>query len=126
VLVFINVHDIIVISSSDHSNSDFNEKFAIEDLGDLFFFFGIELTFFRWVDFNSRKYGVDLLSKGAMQNYNSSPTPLFIIEELSLTNNRSIVSALPFDLDTTQPILFCEQGMSVSSCTYHNYWTMAK
>ncbi|KAK1663171.1 hypothetical protein QYE76_051330 [Lolium multiflorum] len=87
--VLIYVDDIIVTSSLDDAIvallRDPNENFSIKDLGDLCFFWGIEVA--KTQDgllLTHTKYASDLLTKVDMHGCKSTPTPMSTTDQLSL------------------------------------------
>jgi histone deacetylase 1/2 len=143
IFVLIYVDDILVTSSSDHAIyallQDLNKNFVIKDLGDLYYFLGIEVKRMRnGLLLTQEKYANDLLHKVGMQGCKSAPTPLSSTEQLSLTDGtplgsddstqyRSIVGGLQY-LTLTRPDL----AYSVNKvCQYLHaptteHWTAVK
>ena len=120
IFVLIYVDDIIVTSSSNEAISgllkDLNAEFALKDLGDLHFFLGIEVKKQgNSLHLSQETYATDLVRRVGLQGCKSSPTPLYSIEKLSLTEGkplgqddstryRSLVGALQY-LTLTRPDL---------------------
>lgn len=119
IFVLIYVDDIIVTSSSNEAVTallkDLHSDFALQDLGDLHFFLGIEVKRNKegGLHLSQEKYATDLLSKAGMQGCKPSLTPLSSSEKLSLaegvllnqedgTKYRSLVGALQY-LTLTRP-----------------------
>jgi histone deacetylase 1/2 len=90
IYVLVYVDDIIVTSSSnaaiDILLKELNVHFAINDLGELHFFLGIEVTrSSHGLVLTQHKYATDLLEKVGMKDCKASPTPLSSTDKLSLT-----------------------------------------
>lgn len=139
--VLVYVDDNIVTSSSDQAINalvcDLNKKIAIKDLGDLHYFLGIEVKkVHNGLILTQEKYASDILA--GMRNCKATPTPLYSLEQLSLsagtplgaedsTQYRSMVRALQY-LTLTRPDL----AFSVNKvCQYLHvptteHWTVAK
>lgn len=114
----IHVDDIIVTSSSSNAGTallkDLRSDFALNDLGDLHYFLGIEVKKVPdGILLNQAKYASDLLVKVNMENCKTAPTPLAISEKLMVhtgdplgvedsTRYRSIVGGLQY-LTLTRP-----------------------
>jgi hypothetical protein len=110
--VLIYVDDIIVLSSSqgaiDALLKNLEKAFALKDLGDLHYFFGIEVTKTKeGILLTQHKYAIELLKKVGMISCKSISTLLSTLEKLSAhsgellgpndaTEYRSIVGGLQY------------------------------
>ena len=118
IFVLIYVDDIIVTSSSDEAITallkDLSAEFALNDLGDLRYFLGIDVKQHKdGLHLSQKKYATDLVKKADLQSCKPAPTPLSSTEKLSLvegeplssengTKYRSLVGALQY-LTLTRP-----------------------
>jgi histone deacetylase 1/2 len=118
---------------------DLRKAFALKDLGDLHYFWGIEVKKLRdGITLTQEKYAMDLLTRVGMKDSKIAPTPLSSSEKLSAmegdplgpddsTRYRSIVGALQY-LTLTRPDI----AFSVNKvCQYlHSpttvHWTAVK
>jgi predicted RecB family nuclease len=110
--VYVYVDDVIVASSSSEATTvllhDLVKDFALKDLGELYYFLGIEVTKTQQgIMLSQRKYYEDLLRKAGMQNCKAISTPLSTTERLSshvaellgpndATNYRTLVGGLQY------------------------------
>jgi hypothetical protein len=141
--MLIYVDDIIVTSSSQDVVDVFlvalKEDFALKDLGNLYYFLGIEVERNReglWL--SQKKYARDILTQVGMLKCKPSSTPLSTFEKISKddgtllgpkdsTRYRSVVGALQY-LTLTRPDL----AFSVNKvCQYLHaltiaHWTVVK
>jgi hypothetical protein len=86
--VLVYVDDIIVLSSSqgaiDALLKNLEKAFALKDLGDLHYFFGIEVTKTKeGILLTQHKYAIELLKKVGMISCKSISTLLSTLEKLS-------------------------------------------
>jgi hypothetical protein len=118
--MLIYVDDIIVTSSTPEAVTallqDLKKEFALKDLGDLYYFLGIEVTKeTHGILLSENKYAEDILKKVGMMNCKMVSTPLSTIGKLSRhegealgladsTRYKSIVGALQY-LTLTRPDL---------------------
>jgi histone deacetylase 1/2 len=118
VFVLIYVDDIIVASSSKEATTrllhSLGQDFALKDLGELHYFFGIEVKKLNdGIFLTQDKYASDLLKRVNMANCKSVSSPLSTSERLSAyegtplgvkdaTQYRSVVGALQY-LTLTRP-----------------------
>ena len=96
--MLIYVDDIIVTSSSQDAVKVLIEAlkkdFALKDLGDLHYFFGIEVERKQNGDLllTQEKYAMDLLSRVGMSNCKAAATPMSSAERLMLDDGQSLGS----------------------------------
>ncbi|XP_015689736.2 uncharacterized mitochondrial protein AtMg00810-like [Oryza brachyantha] len=118
IFILVYVDDIIVASSSERATSallqDLKAEFALKDLGELYYFLGIEVSkTHNGIVLTQDKYATNLLKKVGMLDCKPANTPLSVSEKLSLhegsllgpndaTQYRSIVGALQY-LTLTRP-----------------------
>jgi hypothetical protein len=118
VFVLAHVDDIIVVSLISEETSgllhELKKDFALNDLGELHYFLGIEVTKVRdGIILSQDKYASDLLKKVNMSSCKPVSTPISTSEKLSAfvgtslgpndaTNYRSVVGALQY-LTLTRP-----------------------
>jgi hypothetical protein len=121
IFMLIYVDDIIVLSSSNDAVigllRDLQKEFALKDLGNLYYFLGIEVNKISGgILLSQEKYATDLLKKIAMSGCKPVSTPMSTSEKLTLyegdqlgpkdsTQYRSIVRALQY-LALTRPNIF--------------------
>lgn len=108
--VLVYVDDIIVASSSQEATRaflrDLEKEFALKDLGDLYYFLGIEVKRSReGLSLTHERYAADVIRRAGMHLSKLVSTPMWSTKKLSLTkgtalgakdptNYRSIVGAL--------------------------------
>jgi hypothetical protein len=87
--VLVYVDDIIVASSSQEATNallkDLRQEFALKDMGDLHYFFGIEVK--KIADglvMSQEQYATDVLKRTSMSNCKSVDTPLSTSTKMSL------------------------------------------
>jgi hypothetical protein len=87
--VLVYVDDIIVASSSQEATNallkDLRQEFALKDMGDLHYFFGIEVK--KIADglvMSQEQYATDVLKRTSMSNCKSVDTPLSTSAKMSL------------------------------------------
>jgi histone deacetylase 1/2 len=90
-LLLIYVDDIFVTSSYDSAISallhHWSSDFALKDLGDLYYFLGIEVhKESNGMLLSQERYATDLLARVGMSSCTPCPTPLSTTETLNLTN----------------------------------------
>jgi hypothetical protein len=122
IYLLVYVDDIVVANSSSQAVAtllrDLGNEFALKDLGELSYFLGIEVSKLKdGVLLSQEKYTRDVIHMLGMQNCNSSSTPLFSSEKLSIrggeplsseeaTKYRSVVGALQYVTLTRLDIAF--------------------
>ena len=79
--MLVYVDDIIVVSSTPEATTallqDLNKKFALNDLGDLHYFLGIEVNRVQdGIILSQGKYAVDVLKRVGMSECKAVTTPL--------------------------------------------------
>jgi len=118
--ILVYVDDIIVAGSSQVATDallrNLQSDFALKDLGDLHYFFGIEVKSLEdGLLLSQRRYASEILTKAGMKNCKSIDTPLSTSEKLSIESGnklgtedssryRSMVGALQY-LTLTRPDL---------------------
>lgn len=118
IYLLVYVDDIIVASSVPSATTallqDLTKEFALEDLGDLHYFLGIEVSkVANGLILTQEKYANDILSRVGMKDCKPVSTPLLTSEKLSAhegtplgpndaTQYRSVVGALQY-LTLTRP-----------------------
>jgi hypothetical protein len=88
IFVLVFVDDIIMVSSSEKEIAallkDLQDEFVLNDLGELHYFVGIEVTrFLSGIVLTQEKYALDLLKKTGMAYCNPVATPPSTSEKLS-------------------------------------------
>jgi histone deacetylase 1/2 len=120
IYMLIYVDDIIIVSSSDKATDkliqNMNEDFAVQDLGPLEYFLGIEVKpDSNGVLLSQKRYALDLLKKANMEKCKPISTPMSSSERLSKNHGillsgeeqfryRSVVGGLQY-LTLTRPDL---------------------
>jgi histone deacetylase 1/2 len=143
IFLLIYVDDIIVTSSSDKAINallqDLTSDFAIEDLGTLHYFLGIEVQpLHDGLILTQAKYAAELLAKEGMSDCKSAPTLLSSTEPLTLldgdllgpndsTTYRSIIGGLQYLTLTCPDLSFAVNKV----CQYLHapttvHWTVVK
>ena len=89
IFMLVYVDDIIVVSSTPEATTallqDLNKKFALNDLGDLHYFLGIEVNRVQdGIILSQGKYAVDVLKRVGMSECKAVTTPLPVSEKLSM------------------------------------------
>ena len=118
IFVLVYVDDIIVASSSQTAISallqDLQHDFALKDLGDLHYFFGIKVKKTQnGLLMSQQKYASDIIARAGIKNCKAVDTPLSTSDKLSVTDGnllgaedatkyRSLVGALQY-LTLTRP-----------------------
>jgi histone deacetylase 1/2 len=120
IFMLIYVDDIIVVSSSQAATDallrDLSQEFALNDLGDLNFFLGVEVQkVHNDIVLSQSKYAHDILARVGMLNCIGVPTPLSSSEKITAqqgdplgpddsTKYRNLVGALQY-LTLTRPYI---------------------
>jgi histone deacetylase 1/2 len=142
VYVLIYVDDIIVTSSSDDAITallhDLRGDFALEDLGPLHHFLGIEVKqVHNGICLTQEKYAADILEKIGMVKCTSAPTPLSSSELVSLvdgsplgpedsTKYRSILGGLQLTLTRPDISFLVNKVCQFLHATSTTHWSVVK
>jgi histone deacetylase 1/2 len=142
IYMLIYVDDIIVASScqaaTDALLRDLRHEFALEDLGDLHYFLGIEVTHAsHGLVLNQAKYAHDILVRANMSACTTMPTPLSSTEKISAregvllgpedsTRYRSMVGALQYLTLTRPDISYAVNKVCQLHAPTTDHWTAAK
>nr|XP_025635493.1 uncharacterized protein LOC112729535 [Arachis hypogaea] len=140
--VLVYVDDIIIIGNSKEAIGQviqqLNHKFALKDLGDLYYFFGIQVTKTNagGLVLSQEKYVNDLLEMAEMENCKPCHTPLLSSNKFSafggsifhnLKLYRSIVGSLQYLIVTCPELSYCVSRLSQFMHTpLDDHWKLVK
>uniref|UniRef100_A0A803Q8I4 Reverse transcriptase Ty1/copia-type domain-containing protein n=1 Tax=Cannabis sativa TaxID=3483 RepID=A0A803Q8I4_CANSA len=141
IYVLVYVDDILIMGSDDclvdSLVTELNTRFALKDLGLVYYFLGIQVTrTAAGIHLTQTKYLQDLLTKAGMKNVNTQSTPMNSGLKLSnygsepaldTTLYRSIVGALQYATITRPELFYCVNKV----CQYMqtpllSHWTAVK